>query len=137
MRDLSPKASVDARTPWGDILGYSRAVRIGNVIAVSGTAPSDESGKIVGRNDAYAQTAFAIRKIDAALKELGASLKHVVRTRIYTTDIAKWQEIAKAHREFFGESKPSNTMVQVTRLIDPEILVEIEVDAIMEPSMKR
>ena len=137
MRDLSSKDSVDARTPWGDIVGYSQPVRIGNVIAVSGTAPSDESGKIVGWNDAYAQTVFVIRKIDAALKELGASLKDVVRTRIYTTDIARWQEIAKAHREFFGESKPSNTMVQVTRLIDPEMLVEIEVDAVIEPSRKR
>ena len=106
------------------------------MIAVSGTAPSDESGRIVGRNDAYAQTVFVIRKIDAALKELGASLKDVVRTRIYTTDISKWQEIAKAHREFFGKSKPSNTMVQVTRLIDPEMLVEIEVDAAIEASRK-
>jgi len=114
------------------LVGYSRAVQVGKMIVVSGTAPSDAQGKIAGKGDAYAQTVFAIKKIEAALSELGASLEDVVRTRIYTTDVSRWREIARAHGEFFGKAKPANTLVQVSGLIDPQILVEIEVDAIKE-----
>ena len=123
---------VDARTKWGDVVGYSRAVRAGNVISVSGTASSDKDGGIVGRGDPYAQTVFIVRKIEEALKELDAGLSDVVRTRIYTTDITRWPEIARAHKQFFGATKPATSMVQVSGLIDPEMLVEIEAEAIVE-----
>jgi len=123
---------VSAGTIWGDVVGYSRAIRTDNMIIVSGTAPSDEKGNVVGKGDVYAQTVYAIHKIEKALKELGASLDQVVRTRIYTTDITKWKEIARAHREFFGKAKPANSMVEVTSLIDPDMLVEVEVDAIID-----
>lgn len=129
---MKNRRRVSARTPWEDLVGYSRAVRVGNLIAVSGTAPSDEKGNITAKGDAYAQTVFAIKKVEAALKELGASLEDVVRTRVFTTDVSRWREIARAHREFFGNAKPANTLVQVTRLIDPDMLVELEVDAIKE-----
>ncbi len=121
-----------ARTPWADIVGYSRAVRVGNTIAVSGTIASDEQGKIIGKGDIFAQTVFVIRKIEAALEELRCSLSDVVRTRIYTTDISKWEDVARAHREFFARIRPTNTMVQVAKLIDPEALVEIEAEAIAD-----
>ncbi|MDV3292973.1 MAG: RidA family protein [Nitrososphaerales archaeon] len=123
---------VSARTPWEETVGYSRAVKVGKVIVVSGTAPSDARGVIVGKDDAYAQTIFAIEKIGNALNELGASLEDVVRTRIYTTDISLWKEIARAHRKFFSEVKPANTLVQVSKLIDQDMLVEVEVDAIKD-----
>jgi len=123
---------VPAGTIWGDVVGYSRAVRTGNMIMVSGTAPSDERGNIVGKGDVYAQTVYAIRKIEKALQELGGSLDQVVRTRIYTTDITGWKEIARAHREFFGKVKPANSIVEVTSLIDPDMLVEIEADAVID-----
>lgn len=128
----SLRKRIPARTVWGDVVGYSRAVRTGGIIAVSGTAPSDEHGSVVGKDDAYAQTVFVIKKIEKALNDLGARLDDVVRTRIYTTDIGRWKQIAKAHQEFFGTIKPANTMVQVNRLIDPDMLVEIEMDAIVE-----
>ncbi len=121
-----------ARTPWADVVGYSRAVRVGNTIAVSGTVASDEQGKIIGKGDVYAQTVFVIRKIEAALGELGCSLSDVVRTRIYTTDISKWEDVARAHREFFAGIRPTNTMVQVAKLIAPEAMVEIEAEAIAD-----
>ncbi len=123
---------VSAKTPWEETVGYSRAVKVGKMIVVSGTAPSDARGNIVGKDDAYAQTVFAIEKIESALNELGASLEDVIRTRIYTTDISHWEEIARAHRKFFSEVKPANTLVQVSKLIDPDILVEVEVDAIKD-----
>ncbi len=123
---------VDAKTPWGDAVGYSRAFRVGNVISVSGTSASDKDGRIVGTADPYAQTVFILRKIEDALKELDAELSDVVRTRIFTTDVGRWKEIARAHREFFGTTKPATSMIQVSKLIDPEMLVEIEADAIVE-----
>jgi len=129
---MNMRKSVSAGTIWGDVVGYSRAIRTGNMIIVSGTAPSDEKGNIVGKGDVYAQAAYAIRKIEKALQELGASLDQVVRTRIYTTDITKWKEIARAHREFFGKAKPANSMIEVTSLIDPDMLVEVEVDAVID-----
>ena len=126
------KRRVPARTPWGGLVGYSRAVRNGNVISVSGTASTTAQGRVVGKGDAYTQTMFIIRKIEAALKELGGSLEDVVRTRIYTTDISLWSEITRAHRHFFGKTKPACTMVQVSKLISRDMLVEIEADAVCE-----
>lgn len=99
------------------------------MISVSGTAASDEKGNVVGKGDAYRQMVYAIEKIDAALKEVGASLEDVVRTRIFASDIARWKEIARAHKEYFSKAAPANTLVEVSRFIDPDMLIEIEADA--------
>lgn len=123
---------VSARTPWGNLVGYSRAVRTGSLITISGTTAANRQGRVLGINNPYKQIVFIIRKIDAALRELGASLEDVVRTRIYTTDITRWSEIARAHRRFFGKVKPACTMVQVSRLIEPDMLVEVEAEAVCE-----
>ena len=123
---------VPAMTPWGNLVGYSRAVRKGSVIAVSGTNAANARGRIIGRNDPYKQTTFIVKKIQAALKDLGGTLDDIVRTRIYTTDISLWREIARAHRQSLGKPKPACTMVQVSRLIDPDMLVEMEVDAVCD-----
>ena len=129
---MTGKQRVSAGTIWGEVVGYSRAIRAGNMIVVSGTAPSDEKGNLVGKGDVYAQTVYSIKKIQKALEELGGSLDDVVRTRIYTTDITGWKDIAKAHREFFGKSRPANTMVHVSSLIDPDMMVEVEADAVID-----
>jgi enamine deaminase RidA (YjgF/YER057c/UK114 family) len=118
-------------TEWENLVGYSRAVRVGNVIEVSGTAASD-GNDVVGKNDVYLQTKFILKKIESVLKEAEASLNNVVRTRIYVKDISKWNEVAKAHHEIFGDIKPASTMVEVSSLILPEYLVEIEATAILE-----
>jgi enamine deaminase RidA (YjgF/YER057c/UK114 family) len=114
---------------WESIVGYSRAVRVGNRIYVTGTTATDESGNIVAAQDAYAQTVQCIRNIEKALEALGAGLEHVVRTRMFVTDISRWEEYGKAHGEFFARIMPATTMVEVSKLIDADMLIEIEADA--------
>ena len=114
---------------WESIVGYSRAVKVGNRIYVTGTTATDENSKIVGIGDAYAQTVQAIKNIEKALLALGATLENVVRTRMFVTDISRWEEYGRAHGEFFREIMPATTMVEVSKLIDPQMLIEIEVDA--------
>ena len=128
---MSSRVNYASGTPWEERYGYSRAVRIGNVIEVSGTVAVDEAGAIAGEGDAYAQTAFVLKKIEAALIKAGASLKDVVRTRAYVTDIRQADAYGRAHGEAFGDIKPCTTMVEVKALIAPEYLVEIEVTAII------
>jgi enamine deaminase RidA (YjgF/YER057c/UK114 family) len=117
---------------WEDIVGYSRAVRMGNIIEVTGTVAVDGNNQLVGGNDAYKQTVFIIQKIESILKKAGAGLEHVIRTRMFVTDISRWEEYGKAHGEFFGNIRPCTTMVEVSRLIAPEYLIEIEATAILQ-----
>lgn len=130
--DLKRRQHVQSGAPWESIHGYSRAVRSGSHIAVSGTAPVGEDGSPFGGDDMYRQTVRCLEIIEAALQEVGADVEDVVRTRIYTTDIGRWAEIARAHSEYFGNTRPASTMVEVRRLIAPEFLVEIDADAICD-----
>jgi enamine deaminase RidA (YjgF/YER057c/UK114 family) len=116
---------------WEDIVGYSRAVRIGNVIEVTGTVAVDENSALVGKDNPYAQTRYIIEKIETVLKQAGGSLKDVVRTRMFVTDIKRWEEYGKAHGEFFGNIKPCTSMIEIKGLIAPEYLIEIEATAIL------
>ena len=127
---MDKRINVGSGTIWEDIVGYCRAVRSGNTVEVSGTTAVDENGNPFGES-AYEQAKFIIIKIEKALLSAGAELSDVVRTRIYTTDISKWEEIGKAHGEFFGEIKPASTMVEVKALIDKRLIVEIEATAII------
>lgn len=116
---------------WEDIVGYSRAVRVGNVVEVAGTTAVDENGQVVGPNDPYLQTRYALQKIEKALAAAGAEMKDVIRTRMYVTDISRWEEVGRAHGEFFRHIKPAASMVEVKALISPDLLVEIEVTAVL------
>ena len=129
---MSKRKNIHSGAPWESIVGYCRAVRSGAHIAVSGSAPVGNDGDVVGVGDIYRQTQRCIEVIDNALREAGGSLEDVVRTRMFVTDIEQWQDIARAHREAFGDVEPATSMVQVSRLIDPRMLIEIEADAIVE-----
>ena len=128
---MSKRINISSGAKWEDIVGYSRAVKIGNVIEVAGTTAVDEDGNTVGVNDPYEQTRYALSKIEKALQAAGATMKDVVRTRMFVTDISKWEDIGRAHGEFFREVKPTASMIEVKGLISPELLVEIEVTAII------
>ena len=128
---MSDRTNYSSGSKWEDIVGYSRAVKVGNLVEVTGTVASGDDGKVVGENDAYTQTKYLYEKIESVLKRAGASMKDVVRVRMFVTDISRWQEYGRAHSEFFKDIKPCNTMVEVRALIEPAYLIEIEATAII------
>jgi enamine deaminase RidA (YjgF/YER057c/UK114 family) len=129
---MSSRINISSGAKWESIVGYSRAVRVGNTVEVTGTVAVDASGVLVGKDDPYEQTRFIIQKIEGVLKQAGATLSDVVRTRMFVTDISRWEEYGRAHGEFFGEIRPCTTMVEVSRLIEPGFLIEIEATAVIE-----
>ena len=128
---MNNRLNILSGAKWEDIVGYSRAVRVGNIIEVAGTTAVNEEGNIIGLNDPYEQTKYIIQKIEKALKSAGASLQNVVRTRMFVTDISKWEEIGRAHGEFFREIKPAASMIEVKGLIGAELLIDMEMTAII------
>lgn len=128
---MAERLNISSGAKWEATVGYSRAVRIGNIIEVAGTTAVDENGEVIGGDDPYVQAHFALSKIARALREAGASLQDVIRTRIYVTDISHWEAVGRAHGEFFGAIRPASTMVEVSALISPELLVEIEASAVL------
>ncbi|RYY65564.1 MAG: RidA family protein [Chitinophagaceae bacterium] len=129
---MSTRTLYSSNTPWEPVVGYSRAVRVGHLIEVSGTVAADEHGTLIGKDDLYLQTQFILKKIEAVLLQAGASLQQVVRTRMFVTDISRWEEAARAHGEVFAEIRPCTTMVEVSRLIGEGQLIEIEATAVIE-----
>jgi enamine deaminase RidA (YjgF/YER057c/UK114 family) len=126
---MTERQKISSGAKWEDVVGYSRAVRVENRIYMTGTTAVNEIGDIVGPDDGYAQTVQVIRNVRSALQKLGAGLEHVVRTRMFVTDIGRWQEYGRAHQEFFGQIRPCATMVEVRGLIDPRMLIEMEIEA--------
>lgn len=129
---MSKRQNISSGSPYEPVFGYSRAVRVGNTIHVAGTVAWDENGKVTGIGDVYAQTKQTIRNIEKALVQAGGSLANVVRTRTFVTDLSRFEEVARAHGEAFGNIRPAATVVEVSRLVDPEMLVEIEADALLD-----
>lgn len=126
---MTDRQKVSSGVKWEDVVGYSRAVRVGNRVYMTGTTATNDTGEIVGENDGYTQTVQVIRNIERALEQMGATLEHVVRTRMFVTDISRWEEYGRAHSEFFDKIRPCATMIEVKGLIDPRMLIEIEVEA--------
>jgi enamine deaminase RidA (YjgF/YER057c/UK114 family) len=126
------RINISSSAPWEDLVGYSRAVRVGNTVEITGTVAVNDDGKVVGENDPYTQTRFILQKIEKILHQAGATLNNVVRTRMFVTDISRWEEFGRAHEEFFRTIRPCTSMIEIRRLIAPEYLIEIEATAIIE-----
>ena len=125
------RLKIPSESKWEDIVGYSRVVKVGNIIEVAGTTATNESGRVVGKNNPFQQTMYILDKIESYLEKAGATLEDVIRTRMYVTDMDHWEDVGEAHGEYFKDIKPASTMVAVSRLIDPDLLVEIEVTAVI------